>query len=59
MSGPFASACYQLAMPALNTFTKVDFVVWDDQATLLLEVKAAKSIRPEDVEKCLLIPVQW
>jgi hypothetical protein len=54
MSGPFASACYQLAMPTLNTFTKVDFVVWDDQATLLLEVKAAQAIHPEDAEQCLL-----
>lgn len=36
------------------TRRRVDFVVWDDAATLLLEVKAAKAVRPEDVEQCLL-----
>jgi GxxExxY protein len=36
------------------TRRRVDFVIWDDTATLLLEIKAAKSIRPEDQEQCLL-----
>jgi GxxExxY protein len=36
------------------TRRRVDFVIWDDASTLLLEVKAAKAIRPEDVEQCLL-----
>jgi GxxExxY protein len=36
------------------TRRRVDFVIWDDQATLLLEVKAARAIRPEDAEQCLL-----
>jgi GxxExxY protein len=36
------------------TRRRVDFVIWDDASTLLLEVKAAKTIRPEDVEQCLL-----
>jgi GxxExxY protein len=36
------------------TRRRVDFVIWDDQATLLLEVKAARAIRPEDSEQCLL-----
>jgi GxxExxY protein len=36
------------------TRRRVDFVIWDDQATLLLEVKAAQAIRPEDGEQCLL-----
>ncbi len=36
------------------TRRRVDFVVWDDEATLLLEVKAAKAVRPEDIEQCLL-----
>jgi GxxExxY protein len=32
----------------------VDFVVWDGQTTVLLEIKAAKEIRPEDLEQSLL-----
>ena len=36
------------------TRRRVDFVVWDDEATLPLEVKAAKAVRPEDIEQCLL-----
>ncbi len=36
------------------TRRRVDFVVWDDTATLLLEIKAARAIRPEDQEQCLL-----
>lgn len=32
----------------------VDFVIWDDRATVLLETKAAKAIQPEDFEQCLL-----
>jgi GxxExxY protein len=36
------------------TRRRVDFIIWDDQATLLLEVKAAQAIRPEDVEQGLL-----
>ncbi len=36
------------------TRRRVDFVIWDDQATLLLEIKAARAIRPEDREQCLL-----
>jgi GxxExxY protein len=36
------------------TRCRVDFVVWDAVATVLLEIKAAKAIRPEDFEQCLL-----
>jgi len=36
------------------TRRRVDFVIWDHACTLLLETKAAKAIRPEDVEQCLL-----
>lgn len=36
------------------TRRRADFVIWDDEATVLLETKAAKAIRPEDVEQCLL-----
>ncbi len=36
------------------TRRRVDFVVWDDEATLLLEVKAAKMVLPEDYEQCYL-----
>jgi GxxExxY protein len=36
------------------TRRRVDFVIWDDQSTLLLETKAAKAVRPEDYEQCLL-----
>ena len=33
---------------------RVDFVIWDGEATLILEVKAAKAVKPEDHEQCLL-----
>jgi len=36
------------------TRRRVDFVIWDDTRTLLLETKAAKEMRPEDVEQCQL-----
>ena len=36
------------------TRRRVDFVIWDDTNTLLLEMKAAKAIRPEDQEQCVL-----
>ena len=36
------------------TRRRVDFVIWDEAATLLLEIKAAKAIKPEDQEQCLL-----
>jgi len=36
------------------TRRRVDFVVWDNEATLILEVKAAKAVKPEDHEQCLL-----
>lgn len=36
------------------TRRRVDFVIWDDTATLLLEIKAAKALKPEDREQCLL-----
>ena len=36
------------------TRRRVDFVIWDAIATLLLETKAAKAIKPEDRERCLL-----
>ncbi len=36
------------------TRRRVDFVIWDVAATVLLEIKAAKLIRPEDFEQCLL-----
>jgi GxxExxY protein len=36
------------------TRRRVDFVIWDDATTLLLETKAAKAIKPEDQEQCLL-----
>lgn len=36
------------------TRRRVDFRCWDDQDELLLEAKAASSIRPEDVEQSLL-----
>ena len=38
----------------LITRRRVDFVLWDDDHTLLLEVKAARELRPEDTEQCLL-----
>ena len=36
------------------TRRRVDFVVWDETHTLLLETKATKAMRDEDVEQCLL-----
>lgn len=36
------------------TKRRVDFVVWDGTAELLLETKARSTILPEDVEQCLL-----
>ena len=36
------------------TRRRVDFVIWDDTTTLLLETKAAKAINPEDQEQALL-----
>ena len=36
------------------TRRRVDFVIWDDTHTNLLETKAAKEIRPEDIEQCQL-----
>jgi GxxExxY protein len=36
------------------TRRRVDFVIWDDQATLILETKAASTVKPEDYEQCLL-----
>ena len=36
------------------TRRRVDFVVWDPTASVLLETKATKAIRPEDAEQCLL-----
>ena len=36
------------------TKRRVDFLIWDDSAELLLETKARSRILPEDVEQCLL-----
>ena len=36
------------------TRRRVDFVIWDSTHTILLETKAIKVIRPQDVEQCLL-----
>ena len=36
------------------TRRRVDFVIWDDTHTVILETKAAKAMRPEDVEQCQL-----
>jgi GxxExxY protein len=36
------------------TRRRADFVIWDATHTVLLETKAAKAIRPEDVEQCQL-----
>lgn len=36
------------------TRRRVDFVIWDETDALLLEVKAAREVRPEDKEQCLL-----
>jgi len=46
------------------TRRRVDFVIWDDVHTLLLETKAAQAIKPEDQEQCLLsgspaLRVKW
>ncbi len=40
------------------TSRRVDFVCWDELDRLLLEIKAAKAIRPEDTEQCLLYVTQ-
>ena len=34
------------------TRRRVDFVIWDDTHTVILETKAAKAMRPEDVAQC-------
>ena len=36
------------------TRRRVDFLIWDGESTLILEVKAAKAVKPEDHEQCLL-----
>jgi GxxExxY protein len=36
------------------TRRRADFVIWDNSHTNLLEIKAAKVVRPEDVEQCQL-----
>ncbi len=36
------------------TRRRVDFVIWDNTHTLLLETKAAKAILPEDIEQVIL-----
>jgi GxxExxY protein len=36
------------------THRRVDFVIWDDHHTILLEIKAAREVRSEDIEQCLL-----
>jgi GxxExxY protein len=36
------------------TRRRVDFVVEDDNDQLILEIKAASQIKPDDVEQCLL-----
>ncbi len=36
------------------TRRRVDFVIWNDQDTLLLEVKATSAVKPEDREQCIL-----
>jgi len=36
------------------TRRRVDFVIWNEAHTVLLETKAVKMIRPEDVEQCQL-----
>jgi len=36
------------------TTRRVDFRCWDETGECLLETKAASTIRPEDVEQCLL-----
>lgn len=39
---------------ATITVRRVDFVIWDEHDTILLETKAKSAIAPEDVEQCLL-----
>ena len=36
------------------TKRRVDFVIQDDHDELILEIKAASLVKPEDVEQCLL-----
>ncbi len=36
------------------TRRRVDFVVWNSEATLLLEIKAAREVKLEDLEQCVL-----
>ena len=36
------------------TRRRVDFVIWDESHTVLLEIKAAKTLKPEDAEQCQL-----
>jgi GxxExxY protein len=36
------------------TRRRVDFAIWDATDTVLLEVKAARAIRDEDIEQCVL-----
>ena len=36
------------------TRRRVDFVIWDNVHTVLLETKAARVMRPEDAEQCQL-----
>ena len=36
------------------TRRRVDFVIWDESHTVLLEIKAAKALKPEDAEQCQL-----
>ena len=36
------------------TRRRVDFVIWDETHTVLLETKAAKALKPEDAEQCQL-----
>lgn len=38
----------------LVTKRRVDFVIEDGQHQLILEIKAASQVKPEDVEQCLL-----
>jgi GxxExxY protein len=33
---------------------RVDFVIWDETGTLILEVKATSAVKAEDYEQCLL-----
>ncbi len=38
----------------LITKRRVDFVCWDETDRCLLETKAASTLKPEDVEQCLM-----